>query len=684
MRVRTSSAAGLLRLSMRIRIFGGFAVVVVVLGLLATVLGRGAATMTHMADEVRSGSTTADAVNDVALHVGDVHARSMQYEVTANVVDQQALQQGLARLDEAVTGAGATADTQSGDLAGLTARYRKTVSATIAAVSARAKATAGWQQAGTDLSTIATAISRLLDREPSPDLLRAGMQLVQAFQTSDAAGSRFLASRNPADANTAISALQSFRASIQAVSGAAAQNRRVQRLLGGLAEPLARYTDAMQREVAATEQLRLATGERQAAADTVLKASLLRRDQVMQAQHTAIDRMSQTSHAQARFGLIVSLGAIGLAMLLAWAIGRAISRPLQTLTRTMAALAEGALDTVVPYAGRRDELGEMARAVAVFRDHMQAETELASQQEAERARAGVERRAALTRMADTVETQTESVLRQVGERTAAMTATAEEMNQSASRTDAAAQSAAAAAAQALATAQTVASAAEQLAASIREIGGQVGQSTAVVQSAVQAGTDTRATIQALNHQVAQIGAVADMIGEIAAKTNLLALNATIEAARAGEAGKGFAVVASEVKALASQTARSTEEIGHHIAQVRAATTDSVTAVARMEKTIGDIDAIASAIAAAVEEQGSATAEIARNVAETATAANEMTGRANEVLAEAAQTGRHAVAVKESSAVLGAAVEALRHGVVDAVRSATEQADDEPQALAQAA
>jgi len=248
------------------------------------------------------------------------------------------------------------------------------------------------------------------------------------------------------------------------------------------------------------------------------------------------------------------------------------------------------------------------------------------------------------------------------------------MSDSASRTDIAAQSAATAAAQALATAQTVASAAEQLAASIREIGGQVTQSTSAVQSAVQAGADTRSTIDALNNQVTQIGAVADMIGEIAAKTNLLALNATIEAARAGDAGKGFAVVASEVKALANQTARSTGEIGRHIAQVRSATADSVAAVGRIEKTITDIDSIASAIAAAVEEQGAATAEIARNVGETATAANEMTGRANEVQAEAAQTGLHAAAVKQTSGVLVSAMEELRHSVVRAVRSSTDDVD----------
>src|SRR5208337_849333 len=130
--------------------------------------------------------------------------------------------------------------------------------------------------------------------------------------------------------------------------------------------------------------------------------------------------------------------------------------------------------------------------------------------------------------------------------------------------------------------------------------------------AISAGRATRETIAALNERVGHIGAVADMIGDIAARTNLLALNATIEAARAGDAGKGFAVVASEVKQLAAQTARSTQEIGRQIGEVRAATGASVTAVDQIERTIGEIEAIAGSIAAAVEQQGAATAEIARN------------------------------------------------------------------------
>jgi methyl-accepting chemotaxis protein len=202
----------------------------------------------------------------------------------------------------------------------------------------------------------------------------------------------------------------------------------------------------------------------------------------------------------------------------------------------------------------------------------------------------------------------------------------------------------------------------------------VSRSTTVVGRAVTAGLETRDTIVSLSQEVESIGAVADMIGGIAAQTNLLALNATIEAARAGDAGKGFAVVASEVKALAMQTARSTEDIARHIGQVRSATGASVAAVARIDETIAEISAIATSIAAAVRQQDAATADIARNIGATATAANDMTSRTSEVSTEAAGTGRHAADLRDNTLALNEAVEELRHSVIQVVRTSTAAVD----------
>jgi len=366
--------------------------------------------------------------------------------------------------------------------------------------------------------------------------------------------------------------------------------------------------------------------------------------------------------------------ALLVGALIAWLVGRSVIRPVAGMTAAMGRLAAGETDVAIPSRSATDEIGAMAKAVEVFRHNAIERARLEAEQTARAAQAAQEKHAALVEMAETVEAETLAAVEHIQHRADAMAATAEHMSASAARTGVSANDAATAAGQALATAQTVASAAEQLSSSIREIGVQVAQSTQVVGRAVATGGEARATIETLNRQVEHIGSVADMIGEIAAKTNLLALNATIEAARAGDAGKGFAVVASEVKALASQTARSTQEIGQHIAEVRSATGASVEAMARIEQTIGEIDTIANSIAAAVEEQGAATTEITRAIGETATAAGGMSERSAEASAAAVNTGIRAGQFIGETTALTDAVNALRNVVLRVIRSASSDTD----------
>ncbi|MFL5216422.1 MAG: methyl-accepting chemotaxis protein, partial [Microvirga sp.] len=133
-----------------------------------------------------------------------------------------------------------------------------------------------------------------------------------------------------------------------------------------------------------------------------------------------------------------------------------------------------------------------------------------------------------------------------------------------------------------------ASAAEELSASIEEIGRQSSRSLEIAGHAVQSAKAAEDEMQSFAEAAKRIGSVVDLIASIASQTNLLALNATIEAARAGDAGRGFAVVASEVKSLAIQTARATDEITSQIAAVQTSTRTVVEAIGRIAERMGEI------------------------------------------------------------------------------------------------
>ena len=349
--------------------------------------------------------------------------------------------------------------------------------------------------------------------------------------------------------------------------------------------------------------------------------------------------------------------------------------PIRTMTDAMRALAGGKTDLAVPALARDDEIGEMAKAVQVFKDSALENERLKEAQSAARAAAAAAQKTALRQMAETVERETGTAVAAVARNTHNADGAAAEMRKLAQDVSSDSQAVAAASEQALVNVQTVSSAAEELTASIREISAQVARASSVTKLAVSSGEKARATIQSLSDAVAKISEVTKLIGQIAGQTNLLALNATIEAARAGDAGKGFAVVASEVKNLANQTGRSTEDIDRQVGEIQAATQAAVGAVSEIGDRIREVDEVANAIATAMEEQGAATQEIARNVAQTADASREVADKIQRVSKQADAVDASAVNVRSAVASVTQNIEGLREVLVRVVRASTEDASD---------
>ncbi|PWS34727.1 methyl-accepting chemotaxis protein [Falsiroseomonas bella] len=361
--------------------------------------------------------------------------------------------------------------------------------------------------------------------------------------------------------------------------------------------------------------------------------------------------------------VLVSLAGLAATILLGWLIGsRAIGRPLGAAAERLRSLADGDTDSAIPFAARRDEVGDIAGAMAVFREKLVANRAMqdAAVAEAATKAARADRVAALTRG---FEAETAGVVKAVAAAATEMEATASAMAGGAEATARQAGTVRNAAGEASANVQQVAAAAEELASSVGEITRQMAESSRMAAEAVNEAGRTREAVQSLSDKASRIGEVVRLISEIAAQTNLLALNATIEAARAGEAGKGFAVVASEVKSLAAQTGRATEEIAGQIQAVQGETARVVAAIGAVGQVIERINEIATAIAAAVEEQGAATAEIARNVNQAAQGTGTVTASIAGVDEAAAQSGAAATQVQAAARELSRGAEALR-GQID--------------------
>ncbi len=372
---------------------------------------------------------------------------------------------------------------------------------------------------------------------------------------------------------------------------------------------------------------------------------------------------------------ILLLGGISVVIAISALISKIlIAKPIRSLARALEGLSQGDLDVAILSTPRRDEVGDIAKAALIFRDAMRQNVSADLERAQQRAASEADKTAALREAADIIERESARITKRTEASNLVLSTCTQGLVQSATRVLASVENVSDATIAALARTEAVANGSEELSASAHNIASQIASTAHEIASTSQAGQRAREVIGQLAVTVSQIDSVARLIGDIAGRTNLLALNATIEAARAGDAGRGFAVVANEVKALASQTARSTAEIARNTTAIRSVTDEAVQAVGEISTRVMAIEHITQAVAVAAELQTTATHKIALNVTQAADALRSVSGQMRGVTTEMRSTDAAITDIGAAAQDVGERIGELGQVMVRIVRTSSDAAN----------
>jgi methyl-accepting chemotaxis protein len=663
-------------IGVRPRIFGGFALVLSFLVLLAGFammqVERIGGTVNELVtsaagdagmSQVRASLLGANGAVEKFIrtwNVGDKEAATKAIESVATLADQ--VEQNYRGLQAIANGAGPVKSALE--------TYRASFAAAAEAVDRLRASTTKTDGLGATAGLTAGGIQVALANRHESERAMNPMRLAGAVDAVRIAVMRYNTTLSTADADDSKLTLTYAQAAVADAEAeiASTEEPRLKALVAALKAIFAADTSALD------EVIKVASDLRARQADLV-KASTAIDEQVNRINQTLEKMRAEQGNKTAvavqdtrQTVMFTAAGALVLGCVLAWLIGASVSGPIRSMTDRMQSLAAGELDAPIPGGESRDEIGRMARAVAVFRDNALAVSRMEREATAQREAAEADRGRMMTELAGRFEQGMQGVIAGVGGRAEEMGHSAGELARVAERGRGLAEAVASRAEQASVNVQTVASATQELAASIREISSQVQRSVSVSNRATQETQRTSGLVNGLSSAAEKIGNIIQLIQAIASQTNLLALNATIEAARAGDAGRGFAIVASEVKNLASQTAQATEQIASQIATIQSATDETVAAINQFDATVKEIAEISNAIASAVEQQGAATGEIARNVEEAASGTAAVSREIVDVRAVAGETDAGAEAALAAAAALQQQAVSLKGNVADFLRT----------------
>ena len=655
-----TSALRLDRLTVAQRILAGFGVVLLLLLASAALTVRGIGDVNGAIDEANARVAATERAGTFDRQLNATRRLVLSYLRTEQGEMLADMKAGLAQLD--------AAGRERPQMRAGVASYLAGAETLTAAIQARKTAQAGLAKHAAALSNAGYAMAVAAAAEPA--LAAAAFRADRALQSALAAVHLFRGSANPADAGTARIEFARYGRELDALARLDAAG-----VLGG---PLAAVRARLPAFTAAFEGVLDGAGAIEATyaalrqtGDALIAASASAHAAAAAEQRRIMAAMTGDALGLQRNVALLGLVALLVGGVLAWRVGRGIARPVTALTGAMGRLASGDTEAAVPGAGRRDEIGAMARAVQVFKDALVAKRAADAAAAAEAA-AKAERAGRLDALARGFEANVSVLTQGLAGAATEMEATARAMAGTADETERQSGTAMRAAENTSANVQTVAAASEEMSASIRDIAGQAGQSARIARQASEEAQRTDGLVRQLAASAERIDTVVALINTIASQTNLLALNATIEAARAGEAGRGFAVVAGEVKDLAGQTTRATGEIAGQIGAIQEASRQSVEAIRSIGATIAEMAAASNAIAAAMEQQGAATEEIARNVQEAANGTGAVAQSIADVRGGAGSTGAAAAQVLSAAQELSRHSESLRRevgGFLEGVKAA---------------